>query len=60
MTETPLVDKREHETTPDCWCKPKLDYIDPNTGAKVWVHNCGKASDDAEIPNVMSRANPAR
>ena len=21
-----------------CWCDPDLDYVDPETGAKVWVH----------------------
>lgn len=33
------VAKREHITdgTP-CWCNPELDYVDPVTGAEVWVH----------------------
>jgi hypothetical protein len=31
--------KPEHITdgTP-CWCNPELDYVDPETGVKVWVH----------------------
>ena len=34
-----MAAKREHITdgTP-CWCNPELDYVDPITGAEVWVH----------------------
>jgi hypothetical protein len=28
----------EHVDSPDCWCCPRLDYVDPVTGACVWVH----------------------
>ena len=21
-----------------CWCEPELEYEDPETGARVWVH----------------------
>ena len=28
----------EHITSPDCWCEPELDYVDPETGNEVWVH----------------------
>ena len=31
--------KRRHETNADCWCAPVLDYVDPETGASVYVHN---------------------
>lgn len=27
-----------HESSPTCWCEPTLDYEDPETGARVWVH----------------------
>ena len=29
---------REHVMSGDCWCNPELNYIDPETGAEVWVH----------------------
>lgn len=29
---------REHEASEHCWCEPEVDYVDPNTGAKVFVH----------------------
>lgn len=28
----------EHETSPNCWCEPELDYVDPENGNEVWVH----------------------
>jgi hypothetical protein len=31
--------ERQHSTTEHCWCEPTLDYVDPETGIKVWVHN---------------------
>lgn len=31
--------KQEHIDSPDCWCCPKLAYVDPQTGCGVWVHN---------------------
>lgn len=30
--------KLEHEASADCWCEPELDSVDPDTGAKVWIH----------------------
>jgi hypothetical protein len=31
--------KPEHITDGSpCWCDPELNYVDPETGAKVWVH----------------------
>lgn len=27
-----------HETSKDCWCNPEVDYVDPDTGATVYVH----------------------
>ena len=34
-----LQAKPQHITdgTP-CWCNPELDYVDPVTGAEVWIH----------------------
>lgn len=29
---------REHEASADCWCGPVADYVDPDTGATVFVH----------------------
>lgn len=31
---TPL----EHVSRPDCWCEPEKSYVDPDTGATVYVH----------------------
>ena len=28
----------EHEESENCWCEPELDYVDPETGVKVYVH----------------------
>jgi len=28
----------EHTASQDCWCKPEAEYVDPESGAKVWVH----------------------
>jgi len=30
---------RKHIASADCWCEPSVDYVDPDTGAKVFVHN---------------------
>ncbi len=27
-----------HTITADCWCEPEVDYVDPDTGATVYVH----------------------
>jgi len=29
---------REHEASAACWCGPEIDYVDPDTGATVYVH----------------------
>ena len=35
----PAPTQREHITDGSpCWCSPDLDYVDPETGAKVWLH----------------------
>jgi hypothetical protein len=28
----------EHTTTADCWCEPEVEYVDPETGAAVYLH----------------------
>lgn len=30
---------REHIAAKECWCEPQLDYVNPETGQQVWVHN---------------------
>lgn len=30
---------RVHIESPECWCKPTLDYRDPKTGRELWVHH---------------------
>lgn len=32
------VDAMEHEDSERCWCEPVLDYVDPESGIKVWIH----------------------
>jgi len=35
----PAPTQREHITDGSpCWCSLDLDYVDPETGAKVWIH----------------------
>jgi hypothetical protein len=43
MNKSPLV---EHETTPNCWCKPTLDK---NAVGQVWIHNETTPDDTANI-----------
>ena len=31
-------ERPEHIASPDCWCEPEVDYVDPDTGVKVFVH----------------------
>jgi hypothetical protein len=31
----PLKDLREHEMSPDCWCKPTQD----EEFTEIWIHN---------------------
>lgn len=30
---------REHEEAGTCWCNPTLDFTNPETGAKHWIHH---------------------
>ena len=30
--------EREHIASAACWCQPETDYVDPVTGAVVYVH----------------------
>jgi len=27
-----------HTNSKECWCEPECVYVDPETGAKLWVH----------------------
>ena len=39
VSHPPAPTQREHITDGSpCWCSPDLDYVDPETGAKVWIH----------------------
>lgn len=29
---------KEHEATKHCWCEPRLDYVDEETGVRHYVH----------------------
>jgi hypothetical protein len=33
------ANRREHITAAYCWCNPTVDYINPETGAAVYVHH---------------------
>lgn len=42
----PRNDEREHDLTQTCWCEPRVEWIDPDTGlpyshpaAPMVVHN---------------------
>lgn len=37
--QSPVSAKRAHVASPDCWCKPTLDYRDAETGREHWVHH---------------------
>lgn len=38
--QTPTPSEGEgHVMTPLCWCFPRLDFKDPETGNEVWVHH---------------------
>jgi len=28
----------EHSASENCWCQPEVDYVDPETGAAMYVH----------------------
>lgn len=28
-----------HLDSEQCWCNPTLDYVNPDTGAEVWIHH---------------------
>jgi hypothetical protein len=30
---------QDHVFSEECWCYPRLDYVDPDTGVEVWVHH---------------------
>lgn len=34
----PLKDEREHVLSLDCWCEPRIEWIDPGTGLP-WIGN---------------------
>lgn len=33
-----MPDDDRHSCSSECFCEPKLDYLDENTGKKVYVH----------------------
>ena len=33
-----LTEQRQHIASAECWCGPVADYVDPDTGATVFVH----------------------
>jgi hypothetical protein len=34
-----MAEGREHWLGPECWCFPRLEYVNPDTGTEVWVHH---------------------
>lgn len=30
---------KEHVSSPHCWCLPRLEFVDPESGNEVWVHH---------------------
>lgn len=35
----PDTDFKGHDADPDCWCKPRCTYKNPETGNEIWTHN---------------------
>ena len=33
------VEVVEHMPSPLCWCFPRLEFVDPETGNEVWIHH---------------------
>jgi hypothetical protein len=31
--------ERPHVESPNCWCHPTADYVDPTTGVTLYVHH---------------------
>lgn len=44
----PVNDLREHDTTPDCWCKP--DEVEPG----LWVHHSMDRREEYEEGRMLS------
>lgn len=42
----PLNDERQHATASDCWCEPRLDFVDPETNL-LWASGDGRAIHNA-------------
>jgi hypothetical protein len=36
----PVLDERRHDLTIDCWCDPRIEWLDPNT-ERPWVSGLG-------------------
>ena len=36
--KAPSPTSDEHIASEHCWCRPELDYVDPESGACVYVH----------------------
>ena len=34
----PAEELSQHVDSPDCWCEPELNYEDPDSGNRLWVH----------------------
>ena len=52
----------EHVPSPNCWCEPEIDYIDPDTGTKVFVHKRPQQGNTMTIDtkNLRTLADAAR
>lgn len=49
----PLNDEREHIRDTHCWCEPRIDYRDTNTGAEypngsLIIHNAADGRETVE------------
>jgi hypothetical protein len=38
MPNLPDTHPHAHSCSTGCWCQPELDYVDPETDRRVWVH----------------------
>lgn len=50
----PLNDEREHAPETDCWCEPRVEWVDPETGlpwaegGALVIHNAADCREVAE------------
>ena len=64
MHVLPINDEREHETTTTCWCEPRIEWNDPETGEvyseALVIHNSADGRELIEQADEILRRGSAR